>query len=142
MANFKVVISDPASKKSYQTEIEQDRGISLIGKKIGDEVTGDLLGLSGYALKITGGSDKDGFPMHPGISGPGRKRTLLTHPSGFHPKLQGERRRKTVHGNTISQDIVQVNTIVVKNGEKALEEIFPKKEKSDGGDASTKAKSS
>lgn len=137
MANFTIVISDGETRKSYQTQVEQDKGISLVGKKIGDEITGDLFGLSGYTLKVTGGSDKDGFPMHPTVQGQGRKRALLTEPPGFHPKFKGERKRKTVRGNTLSQDIVQINCKVVKKGEKTLEEIFGKKEAQAGGEGST-----
>ena len=117
MANFTIVISEPEARKSYQTQVEQDKAIALVGKKINDEITGDLFGLSGYTLKITGGSDKDGFPMHPSVQGQGRKRSLLKEPPGFHPKLKGERRRKTVRGNTISNDIAQINCKVVKKGE-------------------------
>ncbi len=128
MANFTIVLSDPETRKSYQTQLEQDKGISLVGKKIGDDISGDLFGLSGYTLKITGGSDKDGFPMHPSVPGQGRKRALLKEPPGFHPKLKGERRRKTVRGNTLSQDITQINVKIIKRGEKSLEDIFGKKE--------------
>jgi small subunit ribosomal protein S6e len=128
MANFAIVISEPETRKSYQTQVEQDKAIALIGKKINDEVTGDLFGLSGYTLKITGGSDKDGFPMHPSIQGQGRKRALLVEPPGFHPKLKGERRRKTVHGNTISESIAQINMKVITRGETPLEKLFGKKE--------------
>lgn len=128
MANFTVVISDPEARKSYQTVVEQDKGIALIGKKLNDEISGDLFGLLGYTLKITGGSDKDGFPMHPGISGQGRKRALLTEPPGFHPKLKGERKRKTIRGNILSQDIAQINLKIIKKGEKSMEDIFGKKE--------------
>lgn len=141
MASFAVVISDPGTKKSYQTQLEQDKGVSLIGKKITDDISGDILGLSGYTLKITGGSDKDGFPMHPAVLGQGRKRALLIKPPGFHPKFDGERRRKTVRGNTISSDIVQINCRVVKKGEKTLEEVFPPKAK-EGDGRSTEAKPS
>lgn len=138
MANFAIVISDAEARKSYQTIVEQEKGISLIGKKLNDEVPGELFGIPGYTLKITGGSDKDGFPMHPEVQGQGRKKALLTKPPGFHPKFEGERRRKTVRGNTISQEIVQINCKVTKKGEKPLEEIFPKKEtKTEGGGGST-----
>ena len=130
MANFTIVVSDPETRKSYQTLVEQDKAIALVGKKINDEIAGDLLGLSGYTLEITGGSDKDGFPMHPSVQGQGKKRDLLTEPPGFHPKFKGERRRKTVRGNTLSQDIAQINVKVIKKGEKQLEEIFGKKEES------------
>lgn len=125
---FKIVISDPETRKSYQLEIEKSNASFLVGKKIGDEIDGNLLGLAGYKLKITGGTDKDGFPMHPSVHGPGRKRVLLSGPPGFHPTKKGERRRKTVRGNTISFDIVQINCKIIQKGEKPLEEIFKKEE--------------
>jgi small subunit ribosomal protein S6e len=129
MASFKFVISDPATKKSYQLELDQTKGYGLIGKKVKDEFDGDLLGLSGYTLKITGGSDKDGFPMHHQVQGSVRKRILLSGPPGFHPEKKGERKRKTIRGNTISADITQINVKVVKKGAKPLEEILPSKPK-------------
>ena len=129
MANFKFVINDPETRKSYQIEIEQSKALSVIGKKIGDEINLDFLGLVGYKGKITGGTDKDGFPMHPAIHGTGRKRVLLTKPPGFHPKLKGQRKRKTVRGNTISEDIIQINCKIVKKGEKSIEELIPVKKK-------------
>ncbi len=128
MANWKFVISDPETKKSYQKELEEDKAIVLVGRKIGDEVNGDILSLGGYTLKITGGSDKDGFPMHPSIPGQVKKRVLLHGPPGYHPVLKGQRKRKTIRGNTISQFIGQVNVKIVKKGERQLEEIFGKKE--------------
>jgi len=124
---FKLVVSDPKTRKTYQKEIPQKES-GLIGRKIGDKVKGDFLGMPGYELEITGGSDKQGFPMRPDIPGTARKRVLLTGGPGFHPKRKGERRRKSVRGNTISGDIVQVNTKIVKYGSKKPEEIFGKKE--------------
>ena len=129
MTSFKFVISDPETRKSYQLEVDQTKASGLIGKRIDDEVDGDLIGLSGYSLKITGGSDKDGFPMHPNVHGPVRKKILLSNPPGFHPKKKGERKRKTLRGNTISVDIVQVNVKVVKKGAKPIEEVLPSKTK-------------
>jgi small subunit ribosomal protein S6e len=129
MATFKFVISEPETRKSYQLEVDQAKAIALVGKKIGDEFNGDLIGLNGYSLKITGGSDKDGFPMHPSVKGPGRKRVLLSSTPGFHPKIKGQRKRKTVRGDTISDAIVQINVKVVKKGEKPLEELVPTKPK-------------
>jgi small subunit ribosomal protein S6e len=142
MAVFKVVISEPETRKSYQLEVDQSKAAGLIGKKIGDEFSGDILGLQGYSLKITGGSDKDGFPMHPSVKGPGRKRVLLTGPPGFRPRLKGQRKRKTVHGDTISDSVAQINVKVVKKGEKPLEELVPtkpkeKKEEKPGGEKPT-----
>jgi small subunit ribosomal protein S6e len=129
MVNFKIVISEPTTKKSFQLEVDQTKAAGIVGKKIGDEFNGDILGLAGYALKISGGTDKDGFPMHPSLKGPGRKRILLAEPPGFHPKLKGQRKRKTVRGDTISMDISQINVKVTKKGEKSLEELVPMKPK-------------
>jgi small subunit ribosomal protein S6e len=129
MASFKFVISEPETRKSYQLEVDQTKAIALIGKKIGDEFNGDFIGLAGYSLKITGGADKDGFPMLPSVKGPGRKRVLLSSPPGFHPKIKGQRKRKTVRGDTISDAIAQVNVKVVKKGEKPLEQLVPTKPK-------------
>ena len=129
MAAFKFVISEPSTKKSFQKEVDQAKAISLVNKKIGDEFTGDIIDLQGYTLQITGGTDKDGFPMHPSLKGPGRKRVLLNSPPGFHPKLKGQRKRKTVRGDSLSTDITQINVKVVKKGEKSLEELVPMKPK-------------
>lgn len=129
MTSFKIVVSEPETRKSYQLEVDQSKAIGLIGKKIGDEFNGDLVGLNGYSLKITGGTDRDGFPMLPSLKGPGRKRVLLSSVPGFHPKIKGERKRKTVRGNTISDAIAQINVKVAKKGEKPLDQILPTKAK-------------
>lgn len=125
---MKIVISDTKTGKSYQVELKEPESRKLIGMKIGDKIDGGLLGLPGYELEITGGSDKDGFPMRPDVAGVGRKKVLLSNPPGFRPKKKGERRRKYVRGNQISEAIVQVNTKITKYGEKSLAEIFKPKE--------------
>ncbi len=77
---FKIVISDPKSKKAYQIEREAP---TLIGMKIGDQIDGTAIGLSGFKVQITGGSDKDGFPMRADLPGVQRKKALLTKGVGF-----------------------------------------------------------
>lgn len=119
---FKLVISE--DDKSYQIEVEADQTKKLIGFKIGDEFDASLVGLKGYKLKITGGSDKNGFPMKRDIEGPRRIRSLLSGGVGFKPKIRGQRRRKTLRGNTISDDIVQINTIITTKGKKSIEELL------------------
>ena len=128
MAPFKFVISEPSTRKSFQKEVDQAKAISLVGKKIGDEFTGDTIDLLGYTLQITGGTDKDGFPMRMDIEGQLRKRFLITKGIGFHADVDGLRRRKMLRGNTIADDISQINCKVVKQGSKPLDEIFGKKE--------------
>ncbi len=122
MAEFKVVINDPKTGKSYQKAISGTKANSLIGRRIGEEIDGVFVDLPGYKLKITGGTDKDGFPMRPNLQGPGRKKLLLTGGIGFHPKRKGMRKRKMVRGNTISADIVQINMKIVQYGPKPIEE--------------------
>ena len=128
MPNFKIVISDQKTRKSYQKEIEQAAS-SLLGKKIKDKVSGNPFGLTGYELEITGGSDKEGFPMRADVHGVARKRVLLSFGPGFHPQRKGQRKKKSVRGNTISEGIVQVNTKVVKHGPKTIEEAWGVKPK-------------
>jgi small subunit ribosomal protein S6e len=96
--------------RAWQIRVNDERTSAFIGLKIGDEVDGSILGLRGTKLIITGGSDISGFPMRSDISGPVKKRALLSSPPGFHPREDGERRRKIVRGNTIAPDIVQINT--------------------------------
>jgi small subunit ribosomal protein S6e len=128
MAVFKFVVSEPKSRKSFQMEVDQTKAIGLVGKKIGEDFNGDVIGMSGYVLKITGGTDKDGFPMHPSLKGRSRKKLLLDKPPGFKPAQKGQRKRKMVRGDTVSEDIVQINVKVTKLGEKPFEQLAPKKE--------------
>ena len=126
MASFKFVISD--GKNSYQAEKDQ-KDAPVFGRKSGEVVDGEFLGLTGYELQITGGSDKDGFPMRTDIEGQLRKRFLITKGIGFNTDVQGLRRRKMLRGNTIGDDIAQINCKVVKKGSVAIEEVIPKTEK-------------
>lgn len=128
MASFKFVIGDPKTRKTYQVEVDQDKVVALMGKKIGEKFNGDLIGLPGYEIKITGGTDKDGFPMHPRVHGAVRKKLVLSHPPGFHPKKEGMRKRKMVAGNTISRNIAQINCKVIKEGSKKIPVLLGKEE--------------
>ena len=117
---FKVVVSNKAD--SYQVEVDDTKALN--GLVIGDEFDGGIVGLDGYTLKITGGSDKNGFTMKKDVPGTRRIKSLLTGGIGYHPKADGVKRRKTVRGNTIADDIVQINSVVVKEGAKPIAEIL------------------
>jgi len=97
--------------KAWQITLDDEKSRKLIGLRIKDEIDASIIGLKGK-LVITGGSDNSGFPMRPDIPGGAKKRVLLSQPPGFRPKRKGERRRKTVRGNMITEDIVQVNTVL------------------------------
>ncbi len=114
MPKFKVVVSDPETGNAKSVEVEGSRAVPFIGKRIGETIDGSIIGLSGYKLLITGGCDKDGFPMRPDVHGGVRKRVILTGGAGFKPRRRGERRRKMVRGNTITEEITQINVKVVE----------------------------
>lgn len=126
MAKFKIVISDPETGESRFTELEGPRAVPLIGKKTGEMVDGSVIGSPGHKLKITGGSDKDGFPIRPSVHGGVRIKAILSEGVGFHSHRKGERRRKTLRGNVITEDIVQINMKIVEKPKKAKK---PKKTK-------------
>merc|ERR1711983_641788 len=70
-------------------------------KRMGQEVEADTLGdeFKGYVLRITGGNDKQGFPMKQGILTNGRVRLLLKKGTTcYRPRKDGERKRKSVRG--------------------------------------------
>ncbi|MBR9678173.1 MAG: 30S ribosomal protein S6e [Nanoarchaeota archaeon] len=108
--------------KSYQKEFETHG--KLLNKKIGEKFSGEDFGLKGYELLITGGSDKSGFPLRKDVQGSKRQRVLLSGGVGFKPKRKGERRKKTVRGNTISEEVIQVNTKIVKEGKEKVPKLW------------------
>lgn len=108
--------------QTFQTEIEESA--KLVGKEIGDEFDGGIVGLSGYTLKITGGSDRSGFPMRETIEGSERERVLIEQGSGIDEDEDGVRKRKSVRGKRVSDEIQQLNTRVVEEGSKSVEELL------------------
>jgi len=125
---MRIVVSDKSSGKSYQAELPAEKEAGLIGKRIGEEIEGNLVGAAGYTLEITGGSDSSGFPMRKDVQGTAKKKLLDSDTVAFKTKRKGERRRKMVRGNALSSDIVQVNMVVTKAGSAPLDQLFPKKE--------------
>ena len=126
MAKFKVIVSDPGDSKSKVVELDGARAVPLIGRRLGETIDGSVVGMSGLKLQIRGGSDKDGFPMGPSIHGGVRISVVLSKGVGFHPEREGERQRKTMRGNVITEEIVQVNMKVLEKPKKAEK---PKREK-------------
>lgn len=122
---MKLVVNDVKSAKSLQKEVPDDKAAAFFGKKIGEQFDGGLAGLPGYKLAVTGGSDKDGFPMRPEVSGQARKKLLLSGGPGIRVGRKGERRIKAVVGNAVSARTAQLNAKVVEYGEKPLEELGP-----------------
>jgi small subunit ribosomal protein S6e len=119
MAKFKVVVSDPETGKSSFVEMEESRAVPLIGRRIGETIDGSALGLSGHKVLITGGCDNAGFPMRPDVHGGVKSKVLLGGGVGYNATEKGIRRRKTVRGNMITEDVAQINVKIVEKPQKA-----------------------
>ncbi|MCD4759531.1 30S ribosomal protein S6e [archaeon] len=115
------VINDPKTGKSYKKEGDCQIYMS---KKIGDKVEGNGIGMKGYELEITGGSDSEGFPMRKDVSSYGRKKPLVVSGVGAKAKDKGIKQRKTVHGNLVDETINQLNLKVIKFGRDEIEKAL------------------
>ena len=133
---FKINISDKGKTLKLETESEE-----LVGKKIGESIDGKEISaeLVGYSLEITGTSDIAGFPGKKDVEGFALKRVLLTKGFSMHkrPRREGKKKvytpdglrlKKSVRGNLISKDTIQINTKVIKEGHKKFHDLLPKKE--------------
>jgi small subunit ribosomal protein S6e len=114
MAKFKVIVSDPQVGTSKVVELEEARATPFIGRKIGERLDGSVVDLPAHTVQIQGGSDKDGVPMRGNVHGGVRRRVVLSGGAGFTPTRKGQRKRKTVRGDVITDEIVQINTKIVE----------------------------
>lgn len=142
MVAFKLVIG-LKDGKCVQKGLQEPQASVLLGKKIGDTVAGDAIGLEGYEFQLTGGSDFCGFPMRPDVQGFNRKRILTIAGSigvrgYYHKKKSGKvitkkigkgvKIRKTVCGNTVNDKTTQINLKVLKEGAQPIVHEPSKKE--------------
>lgn len=118
-----LVISVPKTGKAYNKKLENP---VFLNKKIGEEVSLSEIGLNDCKAVIMGGSDKDGFPMKTTISGTGRRKVFLSQGVGFKGTREGERIRRTIRGNTVGEDIHQLNLKVTEAGKQDLEKVLGK----------------
>ena len=114
MAKFKVIVSDPQAGTSKVVELEEARAAPFIGRRVGETMDGSVVDLPAHTVQILGGSDKDGVPMRGNVHGGVRRRVVLSGGAGFSPKKKGERKRKTVRGNVITDEIAQINMKIVE----------------------------
>jgi len=120
----KIVVGTKAGK-SYNIEVKDDLAAVFIGKRVGDTVSVTPLGLKGYEVKITGGSDKQGFPVRKDLHKAGRGKALMSSRTiGYRPEKDGIRVRKTVVGDIIDENISQINTVVVKEGKDSIDKLL------------------
>lgn len=126
---MKIIIGDKKSSRTYAVELSNEKERALYSMKIGEIFDGGILGSVGYKFKITGGSDKEGFPMRADLDGIGRKAVILGEGIGYKGGKRGKLVRKNIRGNIVSEFISQLNVSIFEYGPSSLDEIFGKKEK-------------
>src|SRR3569833_385629 len=90
---------------------------------MGAEVPADSIGdeWKGYVLRITGGNDKQGFPLKQGVLLPTRVRLLLSDGhSCYRTRRSGERKRKSVRGCIVSGEVSGLAVTIIKQCEQEI----------------------
>jgi small subunit ribosomal protein S6e len=113
MAQFKLVVSDNKGK-SISQELKDRAANPLLGSKIGEIIDSSIIGIAGGKIKITGGSDKSGTPMRPDVHGGVKKYVLLSRGVGMRNASEGNRIRKLIRGNMVTEEIYQLNCVLVE----------------------------
>merc|ERR1719487_2118122 len=87
------------------------------------EVAGETLGdeFKGYVFRISGGNDKQGFPMKQGVMSNQRVRLLFKKGmSCFRERRSGCRKRKSVRGCIVGPDLAALSLVIAKKGAEDL----------------------
>lgn len=117
---MKLNISCPRTGHQKLIEVEDERKLRpFFDKRMGAEVSGDSLGdeWKGYIFKITGGNDKQGFPMKQGVLTNTRVRLLFKDGhSCFRERRAGERKRKSVRGCIVDSNLSVIALVIRKKG--------------------------
>jgi len=121
---MKLNIANPAEGTQKLLDIDDEKKLRIFyDKRMSQEVKGDDLGeeFRGYVFRITGGNDKQGFPMKQGVLVNKRVRLLmgLGH-SCFRPRRTGERQRKSIRGCIVGADLAVLSLVIVKPGSQNL----------------------
>lgn len=103
---------------------DEKRLQNLYERRMAQEIDGGVLGeeFEGYILRVSGGNDKQGFPMRQGVLTNTRVRLLCKKGhKAYRQRRAGERKRKSVRGCIVGQDIAVLNLVVTQIGEKTIE---------------------
>ena len=125
---MKLLIAAPTTGAVKTVEIEDDilRKANLSDYRMGQEIDGSIFGeaFTGYRFRISGGQDKEGFPMKQGVMTGARVRLLLVPGTlGFQKwrARSGERQRRSVRGCILGNDLASISLVVVRKGQKEVE---------------------
>merc|ERR1719473_2082450 len=121
---MKFNIANPSTGLQKVVTVEDEKQLRVfMEKRMNQEVEGEALGpeWKGYVLKISGGNDKQGFPMMQGVMVNHRVRLLLRKGSKcYRPRKTGERKRKSVRGCIVGPDLAVMHLVVVKKGDQDI----------------------
>jgi small subunit ribosomal protein S6e len=105
-------------------EIDDERRLqNLYDRRMAQEIDGSAIGedFEGFIFRISGGNDKQGFPMRQGVLTNSRVRLLCKKGhKAFRQRRAGERKRKSVRGSIVGHDIAVLNLVVTQMGEKEV----------------------
>ena len=122
---MKLNIACPSTGAQKWVEVDDEKKLrALYDNRIGAEVEGEALGeeFNGYVFRISGGNDKQGFPMKQGVLCNHRVKLLLrAGASCYRQRRSGERKRKSVRGCVVGPDLAVLNLVVVKQGDAEIE---------------------
>jgi small subunit ribosomal protein S6e len=121
---MKLNISYPPTGCQKCIEVDDEKKLRIFyDKRMSQEIEGDALGdqFKGYIFKITGGNDKQGFPMKQGVLVNHRVRLLMgANTTCYRPRRSGERKRKSVRGCIVAADLAVIHLVIVKKGDEDL----------------------
>lgn len=126
---MKLNIAYPSTGAQKTVDIDDEKKIAqFFDKRISQEVDLSFLGepFEGYIAKITGGHDKQGFPMRQGVLVPSRVRLLLPVGPGNRRGVAGERKRRSVRGCIVAHDISVLHLVLVKKGASDIDGLTDK----------------
>jgi small subunit ribosomal protein S6e len=135
MADFTVVVADPEEGAAHQRAVEGQDANRFIGRSIGEEIDGSAVGLDGYTVEITGGSDTAGRPMREDVAGSALTSILVDGGTGFEPTREGERKRITVRGREVGEETRQINAAIADRGDQSVADLFDDADADDESDA-------
>jgi ribosomal protein S6E (S10) len=117
-------VACPSTGMQKVLEIDDERRLqNLYDRRMAQEIEGGILGeeFDGYYLRISGGNDKQGFPMRQGILTNTRVRLLCQRGhKGYRQRRSGERKRKSLRGCVVGSDIAVLNLVVTQMGDKPV----------------------
>lgn len=117
-------IAVPSTGLQKIIEIDDEKRLqNLYERRMAQEIEGSVLGdeFAGYIFRISGGNDKQGFPMRQGILTNTRVRLLCKKgDKTYRQRRTGERKRKSVRGCIVGSDIAVLNLVCTKIGDEQI----------------------